>query len=229
MSDLPGKAIHDFHFLQSKTKLFVRDTFGPKVEMPVSYYFRKIELMPELERKAIGLCRGKVLDIGAAAGSHALQLQKNGLDVTALEISPSACEVMKDRGVQKIICEDFFKFKGEKYDTLLLMMNGIGISSTLDGFLKFLEKAEDLLTENGQIIFDSCDVSYMYENLQKPDQYYGQIKCRYEYDGNFTDWFHWLYLDRQTMRDLANKSGWKVKIALEDRSDQYLAVLTKEV
>ncbi|WP_234110692.1 MULTISPECIES: class I SAM-dependent methyltransferase [Chryseobacterium] len=228
MTDLPGKAIHDFHFLKSKHKLFVRDTFGPKVEMPISYYFRKLESMPELERRALELCRGKVLDIGAAAGSHALELQKNGLDVTALEISPSACEVMKDRGLQKIVCEDFFKFKVEKYDTLLLMMNGIGLSSTLDGFVEFLEKAEELLTENGQIIFDSCDVSYMYEHLQKPDQYFGQVQCRYEYQDVFTDWFHWLYLDRKTMRNLSNKAGWNVKIDLEDRSDQYLAVLTKK-
>lgn len=227
MADLPGKAVHDFYFNKSRKKLFVQDVFGPKDEMPLPVYFRGYSEMPVLEKKALEVCSGKILDIGAGAGSHALELQKKFDEVYALEISPSACEVMKNRGVQQIICEDVFNYKAEKFDTLLLLMNGIGLCATLTGFKKFLGHAEDLLNPNGQLIFDSCDISYMFEDTAKPDYYYGQVKCRYEYGGLFTDWFEWLYLDQQTMSKIAAECGWNAKIILEDENDQYLAVLTK--
>lgn len=189
MKDLPGKAIYDFYFTPHRYQLFVHDQFGSKVEMPVSYYFRNLDTMPELEQVAIENCRGKTLDIGAAAGSHAIELQRKGIPVTALEISQNACKVMNERGVENVICEDFFKFSGQKFDTLLLLMNGIGISSTVDGLRKFFEKVDQLLLPNGQIIFDSCDIDYMYEEFQMPsDRYYGEVKCRYEYHELLTDW-----------------------------------------
>ena len=184
--------------------------------------------MPELERVAIENCRGKILDIGAAAGSHALELKRRDFDVTALEISPLACEVMEDRGVPNVICKDFFVFEGQKFDTLLLLMNGIGISSTLTGFGDFLKKASPLLNPDGQIIFDSCDIAYMYEDGAMPDsRYYGEINTRYEFDRELTEWFRWLYLDSETMTRIAAESGFKAEIIFEDENDQYLAVLTR--
>lgn len=203
--------------------------FGPKVEMPVSYYFRNYNKMPELEQKALELCEGKILDIGAAAGSHALELQNRGFDITALEISPNACEVISNRGLKQVVCEDIFKFKSEKFDTLLLLMNGIGLSSTVSGFRSFLKKTESLLNPDGQLIFDSCDISYMYENLEMPsDYYYGEVKCRYEYAQELTDWFQWLYLDQNTMRKIATEDNWYSEIVFEDENSQYLAVLKKK-
>ena len=229
MTDLPGKAIYDFHFNKSKKKLFIHDTFGPKVEMPVSYYFRSFAKMPELEKIALENCSGKILDIGAAAGSHALELQKKSFEVATLEISPSACEVIKERGVENVINEDYFKFSGEKFDTLLLLMNGVGISSTLDGFRRFLKKSESLLSDGGQIIFDSCDVDYMYEDgARQFNEYYGEINFRYEYGGELTDWFTWLYMDQETMIRIANESGFDCEILFEDENSQYLAKLSRK-
>ena len=228
MTDLPGKAIHDYHFRKKRHKLFVHDMFGPKVEMPVSYYFRNYNKMPELEQKALELCEGKILDIGAAAGSQALELQNRGFDITALEISPNACEVISNRGLNQVVCEDIFNFKSEKFNTLLLLMNGIGISSTLSGFKNFLKKSESLLTPGGRIIFDSCDIAYMYEELEMPpNRYYGEVQCRYEYDKQLTDWFQWLYLDQNTMRKIATEENWYSEIVFEDENNQYLAVLKK--
>lgn len=148
MTDLPGKAIYDYHFKKSENKLFVHDTFGPKDEMPVEIYFRNFEEMPDIERKALKLCEGKILDIGAGAGSHALELQNLNKETCALEISPTACEVMTSRGVKNVVCENIFNFNSEKFNTLLLLMNGIGLSGTLDDFTKFLRHVETLLDTN---------------------------------------------------------------------------------
>ena len=124
--------------------------------MPVKIYFRSMEEMPELEWIALQQCRGKILDIGAGAGSHALALQQLGQSVTALEISPLASDVIKARGVKKVLCADVFRLAGrKKYDTLLLMMNGIGLTGTLSGLRDFLRTSRALLHPGGHLIFDS--------------------------------------------------------------------------
>lgn len=67
----------------------------------------------------------------------------------------------------------------------------------------------------------------MYENWDKPTHYYGQVKCRYEYQDELTPWFNWLYLDKKTLQQKATELGWKTEIVTEDDNFQYLAVLTK--
>lgn len=227
MTDLPGQSIHDFYFRNTKKKLFVHDEFGPKVEMPLAVYFRDFYEMPELEQKALKLCTGKVLDIGAGAGSHALELQNLDIDVTTLEISPAACEVMHSRGIHQVVCDDIFKYNHEKFDTLILLMNGIGLCGTCEDFKRFLQHVEQLLLPGGQLIFDSCDIAYMYEDVPTPEHYYGEVNCRYEYAGRKTDWFRWLYLDYHTMSALARSAGWSVERIAEDENDQYLARIIK--
>lgn len=224
--DLPGLAIHDFYFNKSRKKLFVHDTFGPKVEMPVGLYFRDFAHMPDLEKKALNLCQGKVLDIGAGAGSHALELQKRELETFALEISPAACEVMRERGIEKVICEDVFKFKEQKFDTLLLLMNGIGLCGSLEGLYAFLKHAKTLMNPGAKMIFDSCDVSYMYEDTDLPSHYWGEVQCRYEYAGKFTEWFNWLYVDQHALSKVAHEGGWQFNVLAEDQNSQFLAELT---
>lgn len=229
MIDLPGLAIKNFHYKTSRGKLYVHDTFGPKVEMPISVYFRTEKQLPVLEKKALDLCKGKILDIGAGAGSHALMLQNRNLDVVGLEISPAACEVMEDRGLKNVVCEDIFKFNEGKFETLLLLMNGIGLCGDLSGFRKFLRKAETLLNENGILIFDSSDISYMYEDDVLPrDQYYGEVTCRYEYQKEVTDWFKWLYLDFRTLEKITSEEGWNSELIFEDQNDQYLVKLSRK-
>jgi len=229
MIDLPGLAIKNFHEKTSRAKLYVHDTFGPRVEMPISLYFRNEKQLPKLEKKALELCTGKVLDIGAGAGSHGLILQRRNMEVVGLEISPAACEVMRDRGLKNVVCEDIFKFNDEKFDTLLLLMNGIGLCGDLNGFRKFLKKAETLLNENGILIFDSSDINYMYEDDIFPtDRYYGEVTCSYEYQKEVTDWFKWLYLDQETLEKIAVDEGWKSELIFRDENDQYLVKLSKK-
>lgn len=228
MTDLPGLAIKDFYEKKLKSKLYVHDQFGPKVEMPISMYFRDEVEMPELEDVALENCEGRVLDVGAGAGSHALALQVKGLDVSALEISPAACEVMESRGVKDVICSDFFKFNSkEKYDTILLLMNGIGLCGTIENLKTFLKKAEELLNEDGRLVFDSSDTIYMYEHDILPERYYGEVECAYSYKNLKTDFFKWLYIDQDKLREVAEELGWEMKVLFEDNHYQYLVELKK--
>jgi len=234
MKDVLGQAIADYYqtLIDGTTftgRLWVHNDnkHGRKARMPVELYFRSSEEMPKLEWIALQQCRGRILDIGAGAGSHSLALQHLGLDVTALEISPLAAGVINARGVRQIICQDFFSLPVEEgvYDTLLLMMNGIGLSGTLDGLRAFLNKARLLLRPGGRLVFDSTDIAYLYDGRPpKTLPYYGEIRYQYEYRRERSDWFNWLFIDRKTLTDVAASAGWKTEVIFEDKSDQYLAV-----
>lgn len=227
MKDVLGQAIYDYHYRLSPSKLYIHNKFGLPDVMPVETYFREEEDMPLLELKALELCKGNILDIGAGAGSHALYLQHHQQQVTALEISPLASEVMKARGVKNIITADVNTFTGQTFDTLLLMMNGIGLTANLPGLSIFFEHAKTLLSPGGQLIFDSSNVAYLYKNAIRPiNKYYGIIDFRYEYKRQKTTWFTWLYVDMKTLHKIAAAAGWLTEILFTDDHDQYLARLT---
>ena len=227
MKDVLGKAMHDFYFNQPSAKLWIHNRYGEKEDMPVKLYFRDKKNMPQLEQLALGLCRGKVLDIGAGAGSHALALQQLGVDVTAIDTSEAAVKVMKHRGVKNVMVNDVFLYRATGFDTLLMMMNGIGFTGSTQRLRVFLQQAKTLLNNNGQLLFDSSDVAYLYDyKLPLQERYYGEIDYCYEYKKEKTEWFSWLYIDRQTLAAVAEEEGWQMKILGEDTFHQYLVRLT---
>jgi SAM-dependent methyltransferase len=226
MDDVLGQAMVDYYSNKKVAKLWIHNKYGEKEEMPVNVYFRDKETMPDLELIALQNCNGKVLEIGAGAGSHALALQDKGLDITALELSAGAVEVMQQRGVQKVIQEDIFNYAGDRFDTLLLLMNGIGLTRTIEGLKRFLAQAKALLNPGGQLIFDSSDVAYLYDSLPI-EKYYGEIDYQYEYRKTKTDWFRWLYVDQEILVTIANEQGYRVELLTVDIYDQYLVKLTQ--
>ncbi len=227
MNDVLGQAMWDYYNKVPLGKLWIHNKYGPKEEMYIRTYFRTIDEMPDLEWIALQNCTGKVLDIGAGAGSHALLLQEKDIDVTAMEVSAKAAEIMKLRGVTKVLQQDIFTYSAEKFDTLLLLMNGIGLTGSLKNLARFLEQAKSLIEPGGQLIFDSSDVAYLYDGrLPEMDHYYGEIMYRYEYKKQKTDWFTWLYVDLRTLTDIADKQGWNTEMLAIDEFDQYLVKLT---
>lgn len=222
-----GRAILDYFDGTEPEKLILHNNYGTTEEMPVELFFRQPDDFPELEHIALALCDGKVLDVGAGAGSHALFLQRRGHEVHALEHSRTACEIMTRRGVREVRHGDFFQYTGEQYDTLLLMMNGIGLASNLERVAVLLEHAKTLLNPGGQVLFDSSDLSYLYQDgtVQRPEGYYGEVGFQYEYKGVKGQPFGWVYIDQDTMIALAQASGWVIQILFEDDQDQYLARL----
>ncbi|GGB10631.1 class I SAM-dependent methyltransferase [Puia dinghuensis] len=229
MKDILGQALTDYYRQELGGKLWVhmsnhRFEGRRKEEMPVEVYFRNMNTMPEVEWVALQQCRGKILDIGAGAGSHALALQQLGQDVTALDISPLSATLMDQRGIKKVIRQDIFSLQTGDYDTLLLLMNGIGLAGNLDGLRTFFAGARRLLRPDGQLIFDSSDIAYLYSDRPpKSGDYYGVINFQYEYKRQRSDWFQWLFIDRMTLSAIAAKEGWTTEILYEDRQDQYLA------
>jgi SAM-dependent methyltransferase len=226
LKDIFGQALFDYFKATGRRKLWINNTYGPKEEMPLDIYFRTADEMPDLELIALNNCRGKVLDVGAGAGSHALLLQDKGFDVIAVDISDLAVTIMQQRGVKHALSADIFNHTGDKYDTLLLMMNGIGLCGTIEQLRLFLQHAKTLLNKGGQLLFDSSDIAYLYDGGLPEGAYYGELTYQYAYKGQKTDWFKWLYIDQEKLKSVALQEGWITKTLYEDDMDQYLVRLT---
>jgi SAM-dependent methyltransferase len=217
-------ALHDYFYKGAAKKLILHNNYGEPEEMPVSVFFREDVHLTELELYALNLCQGEILDIGAGVGVHTLELQKRLLNVTALEISPKACEIMNDRGVKIVLNTSLYDTIEQTYDTLLLLMNGFGLSGKIVNVSSFLNTIKRLLKPQGQVIVDSSDVSYMYD--EKPvDQYFGEVEFCYEYKHIVGEWFNWLYIDPSSLIKVCKENNWDCQIVFKDKQDQYLAIL----
>lgn len=224
--DIFGEVLVDYFTGKQQAPLWLNNNYGEPEEMPVEEFFRNESAMSELELHALGLCQKKILDIGAGVGSHALALQQKGLNITALEISETACHIMEKRGVKKVINQNILTFETATFDTLLLLMNGIGLTENLSGLRSFLNHAKKLLNPGGQLLFDSSNIAYLYEGENfPPHKYYGEIAYQYEYQGKKGDWFNWLYVDQKTLIKIAREAGWLTQVVYQDNMDQYLARL----
>ena len=232
--DPMGRAIADYYKEKQASKLRVFSPMFEEDEIPLTTLFRSYESMPDIERKALDMAKGRVLDVGAGSGCHSLVLQERSMDVTAIDISPLSVETMKERGVKKALEQDFFTLKGQ-YDTILMLMNGIGIVGTLErlpGLFKHLDK---ILTHEGQLLCDSSDISYIFETedgiIEIPDDmtYYGELSFQMQYKDTISEPFPWLYIDADTLREQAEKYGYIVEIVAEGEHYDYLARITKKV
>lgn len=225
--DVFGTALLNYYHNDTPEILWLHNKFSAPEEMPLDLFFRDETEMPDMEIEAMRLCKGKILDAGAGVGSHTLYLQEQGCDITALEISSIACAIMKQRGIKQVLNYNFFSYQEEKYDTILMLMNGIGLVGNLDKLPLLLQHCKSLLKEGGQILFDSSDISYLYDDIPRPkNRYYGEISYRYKYKGIMGKWFDWLYVDRHTLKKHADQEGLSLEILLEDENDQYLGRLT---
>ena len=189
--------------------------------------------MPEIERKALDMAKGRILDVGAASGCHSLVLQERGMDVTAIDIPPLSVETMKERGVKKVLEQDFFTLEGQ-YDTILMLMNGIGIVGTLERMPEFFRQLDKILTPGGQVLCDSSDISYVFENeegmIDIPNEmdYYGEHSFRMQYKNTIGEPFNWLYIDADTLMQKAGRCRYAAEVVAEGEHYDYLARITKK-
>lgn len=234
MKDLFGKAILDFQTNNSPENLITETTISEEDEMSVAYLFRDFNEMPKLEKKALELSRGKTLDVGCGAGSHSLYLQnEKKLDVTAIDISKNAIKACQLRGLASAKVIDILDLSSdEKFDTILLLMNGTGIFGTLKNTSKFLEKLKSLLNPDGQILIDSSDIIYMFDEDEDgayevpANGYYGELEFSLSYKGEKEDSFPWLYMDYNTLQNAAFANGLQCELILEGEHYDYLARLS---
>lgn len=231
MNDPFGEAIKEYYEKGKAPDIRVDSNYTEDECIPVKYLFRDEKEMPVLEKEALRKCKGKILDIGAAAGCHSLVLQKKGYNVTALEQSVLASEVMKKRGIIKVIESDIYEYKDKQFNTLLMLMNGTGIAGTLEGLKKLLIHLKGLMHEGGQILIDSSDIKYLFEEEDgsmwvdlSNNNYYGEIDYSVSYKKSQAS-FKWLFVDFENLSKICKEVGFTCQLVSQGEHYDYLAQL----
>jgi SAM-dependent methyltransferase len=233
MKDLFGKAILDYQTNSSPENIITSTSISEEDEMEVAYLFRSFDEMPTLEQKALQLAKGRTLEVGCGAGSHGLYLQnERNSDVLSIDISKNAIQACRLRGLKKISAVDVLDLEDGKYDTILLLMNGTGIFETIERTTVYLQKLKSLLHPKGQILIDSSDIIYMFDEDEDggkwipSDKYYGELTFSLQYKKEKEVDFPWLYMDYNTLQNAAIANGLQCQIVLEGDHFDYLAQLT---
>ena len=227
-----GRAISDYYHTGKAAKLRVLSSMFYEDEIPVATLFRTFDEMPIQEQEAIELCSGRTLDVGAGSGCHSIILKQRGVDVVAIDISELSVEVMRERGIDARNINFFDETFVEKFDTVLLAMNGIGIVGKTTRLEEFFRSAKRLLAPGGKILLDSSDIKYVFMDddgsmeIDLAAGYYGEIDYKMRYKNTTGEPFDWLYIDFDTLAMYAEEFGFKCEKCIEGEHYDYLACLT---
>ena len=240
--DPMGAAIFDYHKNGPACgKLIVHSSMLDDDEIPVDALFRSFEQMPALEQTALRMAQGKIMDVGAGSGCHSLALQSMGKNAVAIDISPLSVAVMKDKGLDARLVNLYDETFNEKFDTILMLMNGSGIIGRLENMGMFFKRMKQLLAPGGCILMDSSDLRYLYEDedgsfeIDLADEYYGLLDYQMEYVPSkrissgptvLGESFDWLYVDFDTLSYYAEQNGFKVEMAAQGEHYDYLAKIS---
>lgn len=230
--DVFGAAFRDYQSGETAAVIDVHIDRVRQEELPVSYFFRTYGQMPEWEKLVVDRCKGRILDVGAGAGAHALALQERGFRVTAIDLSPGAVAAMKKAGVEDAKCVDFFAFGGESYDAVLFLMNGIGLAGSLEGLEQVLRHAGRLLNPGGEIYLESTDLIYMFEQedgsylIPAGERYYGEVTYQLSYKNIKARPFPWLFVDPDNLVHCAAQAGLETEIIWSGERHNFVARLT---
>lgn len=227
-----GQAVYNYHFKKDNTPIDVCSDIVEDEQLLPDYFFRKIDNMPQLEQIALKLVTGAVLDVGAGAGCHSIYLQNKNIDITALEYSQLCCEVLQNMGIKQIENCDILSFSKSGFDTILLLMNGIGVAGSVSGLKTLLSHLKKLLNNGGKILIDSSDLMYLFEeedgsfvfDINNP-KYYGEIVYTLRYKNIQGNPFSWLFADSVLLTEIAEEVGFSTKIIEYGPHYDYLAEL----
>jgi len=229
-----GAMLRDFCSGDSEAFLNVWSSTLEMSTMQGSTMLRALAEMNDVEKCALAACGGRILDVGAGAGCHSLVLQSRGLDVDAIDISPGCVEVMLGRGVEKSYHRDILDLRNSCYDTVLMLMNGIGISSSLDGLNLFIQNLDTLLAPGGQLLADSTDLTGKFlENgeavYDEEGGYCGETDFVMIYKGLRSDPFSWLYVDFELLQTICSFHGYRCDKLIETEEKYFLTRIYRSI
>lgn len=234
--DPHGHALNDYFNGNTAATIAVYGDNGELLhpEVPLALFFRTPEEFPPLERKAVELCRGRVLEFGAGTGCHSLAIQERGLDVCAIDFLPACVEIARHRGVRDTRLADIRDFDDGPFDTLLSLMNGLAIVPNLGDLEPFLEQLRRLVNPGGQLLIDSSDLRKTGRYESKPESetdtvcFHAEVKRQLEYKGRRGLEFSQLYVNPETLFAHAVRAGWTGRLIDQDETGRFLAQLERK-
>ncbi|MBI2147722.1 class I SAM-dependent methyltransferase [Candidatus Woesearchaeota archaeon] len=202
-------------------------------------YFAKFKDWPKIQKHAIKYAKGNVLDVGAGAGRVSLYLQKKKINVVAIDNSPLAIQVCKKRGVKhaKVLpIEQISTFKPNTFDSIIMFGNNFGLFSSFKKAKLLLKKFYKITTPSALIITENVDpyktedpVHLLYHKFnRKRGRMPGQLRIRIRFRNYTGDWFDYLLVSKEEMKEILKDTGWRVKKFIDVGNYMYSAIIEKE-
>lgn len=236
--ELYARAMLD-HWLGKKVVVEMEREDGYRKPSSMETYFASASKWSRLERDAMLLVRGRVLDLGCGPGRHALFLQRRGFDVVGVDASPTQVALARIRGVEQVYPGTVQRLPRGlgTFGTVIMMGNNLGLAGDLPRMRRFLRDLRAITREGAQLIGHSRvpgtwyphHLSYIKENIRR-GRPPGLLTLRVRYKGRVGDWFDLLLLSPEDLGRLAHGSGWDLVRVLRDGGtapEDYIAVLRR--
>jgi SAM-dependent methyltransferase len=195
-------------------------------------YFAPVRRWAAVERRALRFVRGRVLDVGVGAGRVALELQARGREVVAIDVSPGAVQVARNRGVSDVrllALEEVDASLGH-FDTVVMYGNNFGLFGSRAKARRLLRRlrpfvARIVATSNDPYATeDPAHLAYQERNRAR-GRMSGQLRLRVRYRDLVGPWFEYLIVSPDEMADIVERTGWQLRHLVRDEGSSYVAVL----
>ncbi len=235
--DAFGREIYDYYEGNGGFEIIEADSGYFDLSGGPSVYFHEYKDWSPCEKKAIRFARGKVVDIGCGAGRVTLYLQGQGFDALGIDNSPLAIKVCKKRGVKKakVMSVTQLSRRLGLFDTIVMFGNNFGLFANRTRAKWLLRRFYNMTSPQGRIIAQSLDpydtdnsdhLAYQKFNRAR-GRMSGQIRIRVRYKKYMSDWFEYLLVSKDEMKQLLQGTGWKVKRFIDSKGPCYMAIIEK--
>jgi SAM-dependent methyltransferase len=195
-------------------------------------YFAPVRRWPAVERRALRYIRGRVLDVGVGAGRVALELQARGREVVAIDVSPGAVEVARNRGVSDVRLLAFEEVDASlgHFDTVVMYGNNFGLFGSRAKARRLLRRLRPFVTRivatsnDPYATEDPAHLAY-HERNRGRGRMSGQLRLRERYRDLVGPWFEYLIVSPDEMADIVESTGWQLRRVVRDEGSYFVAVL----
>jgi SAM-dependent methyltransferase len=195
-------------------------------------YFAPVRRWPAVERRALRYIRGRVLDVGVGAGRVALELQARGREVVAIDVSPGAVEVARNRGVSDVRLLAFEEVDASlgHFDTVVMYGNNFGLFGSRAKARRLLRRLRPFVarivatSNNPYATEDPAHLAY-HERNRGRGRMSGQLRLRVRYRDLVGPWFEYLIVSPDEMADIVESTGWQLRRVVRDEGSYFVAVL----
>ncbi|MFK7895568.1 MAG: class I SAM-dependent methyltransferase [Myxococcota bacterium] len=206
---------------------------GVCFEIETEEYFTLEGQLAKLDAQAMARCVGRVLDVGAGAGRHALALQSQGCEVVAIDLSPLCVALCEARGVRDARVFDVLDLGPDaplgQFDTIFFGMQTLGVAGGVGTLVKMLARLRASLAPGGCIVADSSALREAWDGeVEDTSPSRGEIVLSTRYRGWRGEPFPWLYLSESDLRAVAEEAGFLTETLGSDSGGEFLVALRPE-